>query len=192
MDAGLIFIGDGPSRARIEKKLAGCGLASPGDAVFPGAIGSPDTLGVWLGASDVHVQPGAVGLAVVDAAFGGLPTFIAAPGPNGPFHGPEWNFILQGETGWVLTENTDEAFATAVTDFLGMSETERRDASNRCAEYARRHLGIDRMVDGMMETIELVLGARPRRNPRSKPFRGEFLAPSIVTKHPPKEHEIRR
>jgi glycosyltransferase involved in cell wall biosynthesis len=159
LDAGLILVGEGPARVPIERRAADLQLAQ-GDIVFTGAIGDQQALANWLGAADIHVHPGAIGLAVVDAHFAGIPTVIPSPGRKGPYHGPEWSYIQNGETGWVVEENTDESLAQVVVDYLRKPAAVRDEMSERCADYARRNLGIEQMVDGIIETIELVLRSR--------------------------------
>jgi glycosyltransferase involved in cell wall biosynthesis len=93
IDSGLILVGDGPSRQTIERRARELGLCVPGDVVFTGAIGDAQTLADWIEVTELQVHPGAVGLAVVDAAFAGIPTAAPSPGRKGPFHGPEWTYV---------------------------------------------------------------------------------------------------
>jgi hypothetical protein len=50
--------------------------------------------------------------------------------------------------------------AQVAVDFLKMPEARRIELSQRCMNYARQNLSIERMVDGMVETIESVVRAR--------------------------------
>ena len=157
LDAGLLFIGDGPERGRIEVEARRLGLSDESAAVFAGAVTERAKLSRWLLAADVSVSAGSFGLSAVDSLFAGLPVIGFAPSASGPYHGPEWVHIRHGVTGWIAPSNDEAALASLVREYLLQPESARRQMEDACRDYAEHHLGIKRMVSGMETVLEKVL-----------------------------------
>ena len=64
-------------------------------------------------------------------------------------HGPEAEYVRSGETGLLCSVRSSEALAAAVREVLAARE---RYSVNALA-YAREHLMLDRMVDGLEAAI---------------------------------------
>lgn len=163
LDLGLIFIGDGPERGRIEAACEAAGFRLGQDAFMPGEITNPSQLMSWLFAADLCGNPGCLGLSVVDCAYAGVPIVSVIPGPKGPYHGPEWKYVIEGTTGWFARTNTDEAIAALAVDYLRRPEEGRAAVETACVESATTNLGVDEMVDGMLRTCCEVLVASGAR-----------------------------
>ena len=162
LDLGVIFIGEGPERGRIEAACEAAGFRMGQDAFMPGEITNPRQLMSWLFAAELCVNPGCLGLSVVDCAYAGVPIVSVAPGQKGPYHGPEWKYVSEGATGWFARANTDDAIAALVVDYLRRSEEERAAVEAACVAGAAANLGVDEMVDGMLRTCNAVLAASGR------------------------------
>jgi glycosyltransferase involved in cell wall biosynthesis len=163
-DLGAIFIGDGPERARIAAACEAAGLQVGRDAFMPGEITEPRNLMRWLFAADLCVNPGCLGLSVVDCAYAGVPVVSVMPGREGPYHGPEWKYVIDGTTGWFARTNTDEAIAALVSGHLQRPELERISIEKACLANAAANLGVDEMVDGILRTCREVRAANVTRH----------------------------
>jgi glycosyltransferase involved in cell wall biosynthesis len=158
-DVGAIFIGDGPERERIATACGAAGLQLGRDAFMPGEFTEPRQLMRWLYAADVCVNPGCLGLSVVDCAYAGLPVVSVMPGRKGPYHGPEWKYVIDDKTGWFARTNTDEAIAAIASGYLSRSDQERSSIEKACLAHAAANLGVDEMVDGILRTCREVRAA---------------------------------
>lgn len=152
-DAGAIFVGDGPELGRIRLAMHANGFREGEDVAFAGSISDQVELARWLYCADVSIQPGALGLAVVDSLFAGVPTVTPLPGRAGPYHGPEWKYVANGERGWLVPSNSDEALAEQIAHFLRLSAAERRAIGQACSAFAESSLGIRQMVDGILDVV---------------------------------------
>lgn len=150
-DAGLLFIGDGPQRGRVLRAARSHGLVEGRDFHLLGDVRDPGELTEWLLCSDLIVNPGTVGLTAADALFAGIPVVLARAGRRGPYHGPEWKYLLDSPGGVFVRHPSDQAFADAVAEHLALPERERRGIQDSCARYAEAHLGIEPMVRGILE-----------------------------------------
>lgn len=145
-DVGLVIIGDGPARASLEQHIGREGLRH---AFVLGAMRSFVESAPFLFASDVLVIPGPVGLAVNHAFALGLPVVTLRARPGMRFHGPEIDYIQDGVNGLIVERGSPEALARGVERVL-----QRREAYSEAARtYARRHLSLERMVDGLEAAV---------------------------------------
>lgn len=151
---GVIVIGEGPEQTRIRQAFAERGFVSGVDVLYLGSITHQETLAEWLYCADVCVNPGALGLSIVDCLFAGVPVVSIKPGPSGPYHGPEWSYLDEGRTGWSSDTDSDDALTSRVSEYLKRSDQERGESEQACAEYASTRLGIPRMVDGLLKGLE--------------------------------------
>ena len=154
IDAGAIVVGAGPELERVKSLANSRGLRLGKDVILTGGISDPSHLARWLYCADICIQPGALGLAVVDCLFGGVPTVAVRPGPRGPFHGPEWTYIEHGYNGWIVEENTDLALARVATSYLNETSERRMQVRESCMSYAKANLGVGRMVDGILRMLQ--------------------------------------
>ncbi|MXW63375.1 MAG: glycosyltransferase family 4 protein [Bacteroidetes bacterium SB0662_bin_6] len=144
----LLIIGDGPERATMEKTVAARSLQG---VRFLGSL-LLEEAAPWLYASDVMLMPGYLGLAVNHAFAFGVPVVsLHHPESAGgvKFHSPEVEYVRSGKTGLLCSGHTSEALAASVREVLADQD---RYSSNALA-YARKHLTIDRMVDGLEAAV---------------------------------------
>lgn len=65
-----------------------------------GAINDNYLSALLLENADVHVIAGEVGLAIVHGFAFGLPMITCRPTPDGPYHGPEIEYLKDGYNGF--------------------------------------------------------------------------------------------
>jgi glycosyltransferase involved in cell wall biosynthesis len=144
--AALVVIGDGPERGALEARVAREGVP---DVHFTGALTRWEASAPYLYAADVMVQPGPLGLSVNHAFALGLPV-VSRRAPAGQrFHGPEAEFVVPGSNGMLADPSDLGALVEAVHHVLD-HQARFSEAAHR---YAREHLTIDRMVDGLVDAI---------------------------------------
>jgi len=150
---GLLFIGDGPQRGRVVRSALSQHLKEGVDFRILGDVRDPLELTEWLLCSDLVVNPGTMGLTATDALFSGTPVVLAHAGVQGPYHGPEWRYLLESAGGIFTRGRSDRAFADAIVAHLLRPEDERQTIQNACVRYAEEHLGIEPMVRGVLEFL---------------------------------------
>ena len=148
--AYLLVVGDGPERQAMEARVAREALA---DVHFLGALPAWADSAPYLYAADVMLMPGYLGLAVNHAFAFGLPVVSqTAPDPAIRFHSPEVAFIEPGKNGLLAPSDDPAALLDAVERVLA----DRARFSQNAFAYARAHLTIDQMVDGLEAAIRFV------------------------------------
>lgn len=148
-DLGLVVIGDGPLRPKLERMASDLELEH---VHFVGARYGEEAAR-YLFASDVMAMPGALGLAVPHAFALGVPVVSRYLGEDLVGHGPEAAYIRPGENGEFAPASSDPAaLARAIRQVL-----ENRTAySLAAARYAERSLGLEGMIDGFVDAIAYV------------------------------------
>lgn len=145
-EATLFVIGDGPDRERMEVYAAANVLK---DVRFLGPL-SDDDAAPYLFASDAMVMPGYLGLVINHAFAFGLPV-ISMRRPAGiAAHSPEVEYVESGETGMLCDGETADDLVAGINAVI--SDLPR--FSRNALSYARTHLTVDRMVDGLYDAIQ--------------------------------------
>lgn len=147
MDIGLIIVGDGPERKKLEKEAAGKDLS---DIHFVGARYGEDA-GRYLVAADAMVMPGWLGLAVNHALAYGLPVVSQRPDDqeNGITHAPESVHVRHGETGWLAESGNKDEMVEGIKEVL----SNRASYAERCIQYAKSNLTMGKMMEGFRGAI---------------------------------------
>ena len=151
MSANLLIIGDGPERAAMEQAVSARALHG---VRFLGSL-MQEEAGPWLYASDLMLMPGYLGLAVNHAFAFGVPVVsLRQPEAGGiKFHSPEVEYVRSGETGLLCSGRSPEALAAGVREVLA----DRDRYSTNALTYAKEHLTLDKMVDGLEAAIRHVM-----------------------------------
>lgn len=144
--ATLCIIGDGAERETLERKVA---AESIPDVRFLGAITDNEALAPYLYSADTMVIPGYLGLVVNDAFAFGLPVISRQAPPDKRFHSPEIAYVESGVNG-ILTPWDDR---TALVEAIHEVLDNQQEYSRNAYRYAREHLTMDRMVDGLAAAI---------------------------------------
>ena len=122
----LLVLGDGSERRLLEARVAEAGLMSR--VAFVGRIDTR-SLPDWYAAADCYVSASPVdgsSVSLLEAMAAGLPVVVPAVGGN-----PEW--VIPGETGWLVPADDPSATATALLSAASLSSLERQ----RVARAAR-------------------------------------------------------
>jgi L-malate glycosyltransferase len=146
-DFELIVIGDGPSRSLIDHAAAArpwihaVGTLTGSDMVRHAALGS------------VMLNPGVVGLSVLDAFALGLPMVTCDIGG----HGPEIEYLVDGENGSILPAQTSPPEFGQYVAHLLTDERARRRLQNGAVQAANTYT-IENMVERFVQGISDALG----------------------------------
>lgn len=156
--AQLIVIGDGPEK---EAMMARVARASWTGVQFTGALTAWEASAPYLAASDALVIPGYLGLAVNHGFAFGLPVVSQASPGAMRYHSPEVEYVVPGHNGELTPHGNVAAMVAGVRAVL--REQERYSAE--ALQYARTHLTMDRMVDGLYNALTYAEHASlPARN----------------------------
>ena len=143
----LLVIGDGPDRPVIDRAAATRSWIHP-----VGPLTGPDMVR-HAALGSVMLNPGLVGLAVLDAFALGLPVATC----DLPFHSPEIEYLVDDVNGTILAEGTSpQAFGNYVARILCDSETVERLRIG--AVHTFRTLTIEEMVHRFTTGIVDALG----------------------------------
>jgi len=150
--AMLIVIGDGPERAVMEDRIK-----TLGHVKMLGAITSWSASAPYLYASDVLLNPGYLGLSINHAFALGLPVVSQrSPSPNVRYHSPEIDYLQPKSNGLLSPHGDLSAMADAVETILRDQEQYAQNALS----FARNHLGLEKMVDGLVHAVTHVEKSR--------------------------------
>ena len=111
VQANLLLVGDGSSRAQLEQLARAAGI----DARFEGACYDEARLARLISASDVTVSPGFVGLTAIHSMIYGVP--VVTHGTMGK-QAPEVEAIIPGLTGDYFTLGDEEDLARVMHRWL--------------------------------------------------------------------------
>ena len=143
----LVIIGDGPEKSSIEARVK---RENWTDVRLTGAITGQARSAPYLFAADVMVCPGYVGLAVNHAFALGLPVVTqASPKPGIRHHSPEVAYLQHGRNGMMVPYGNVPALADAVQAVLA----DQKRYSTHALNYARDHLDMSAMVDGLVKAV---------------------------------------
>ncbi len=149
-DIGLVLIGDGPERQRLEKYREEPGLFAPG------AIHDVEESGKYLAACDAMIMPGYVGLSIVHAFAFGLPMITCRSTKKGPFHSPEIEYLKDGVNGFFCDSDAD-TLAGCVERLILDSDLLTKMKQN-ALDTVQNEANVDRMITGFSDAIEYVTG----------------------------------
>jgi glycosyltransferase involved in cell wall biosynthesis len=152
-DFHLVVVGDGPDAERVYEAAT----VHPWVHYVGAKQGRPKA--VLFASAHVQLNPGAVGLHVLDAFTAGLPMVTRVDAP----HGPEITYLESGLNGLMVESSEPGAYAEAV---LGLLEDESRRESMRqaCLEASWRfsiESMADRFCEGVRACLEMKGGSPP-------------------------------
>lgn len=150
-DFHLLMIGDGPGAAEVRAAAA----SRPWLHVL-GVRKGADKAALFRLAC-VQLNPGLVGLHVLDAFSAGLPMITTARA----LHSPEIAYLQGGTTGLVIDDERPEVYADAVTALMG-DEARLQAMRSACLEAAGRYT-LDNMVSNFARGVLDCLDRHGRR-----------------------------
>jgi glycosyltransferase involved in cell wall biosynthesis len=150
-DAVLVLVGTGEMFEAARGRVAELGV---GDVLLTGRVPEGEDY-AWIGACDVSVMCGGLGLAIQQTLAFGKPMVVAdEPGVDG-------EIIRHRDTGWRYPLGDVPALARTVKSVLSDPEGSAAVA-RRGQDLIRNHVNIDGMVDGFLTALERA-GALPRK-----------------------------
>lgn len=152
----LLVVGDGPLGAWLRAQAA----ARPWLHALGALYGVPKAAAFSL--ADVVLNPGLVGLHVLDAFAAGKPLVTTRDAR----HSPEIAYLEPGANG-LVTEGTAEAYADAVCALIADADTRTRLA--QAAAQAAGRYTVEHMAQRFATGIEQCLAEPPRRLARAVP-----------------------
>ena len=150
-DIALHIIGTGPEVDVIKEhchKLP--------SLYYHGAIFDNKITGKYLYASDLFINPGHIGLSIVHAFCFATPVITCPATPQGPFHGPEFEYLQHRQNG-LLCHPSVESISTAITKLLENKEL-LTSMSQAAFETAIKDCSLEKMITGFHEAIMYVSG----------------------------------
>lgn len=145
-DFQLLIVGAGPMEAELAAATAGMSWVH----MLGALTGRAKCEAMML--ADVILNPGLVGLGILDSFASGRPMFTTDCG----LHSPEIAYLRNGENG-IMTANSEAAYADAVTAVLERPAELARLASNARASAARYTVGnmAERMCEGIKAAMAI-------------------------------------
>lgn len=148
-DFELVMVGDGPDRARVLDWAATRSHLRYVGPLFGSAKAQE------LSQAELVLNPGLVGLSIVDAFAAGAPLVTT----EFPLHSPEVEYLDNGRNGLVTAHDRD-AYARSVGALLG-NRLRLRTMQDRCRQDARRY-SLDAMVDRFAGGVHAALRSTAR------------------------------
>jgi glycosyltransferase involved in cell wall biosynthesis len=146
----LIIVGAGPESSAIQRASEVCDYV-----VYPGPAFNRDKA-VYFRMADVFLNPGLVGLGILDSFAAGLP-FITTSAAK---HSPEIAYLAHGDNG-LLIQGDSRDFALAVVGVLQDPELLRK--MKRGAQLAADRYTVENMVEnvkkGILECLDVTVEA---------------------------------
>jgi glycosyltransferase involved in cell wall biosynthesis len=147
------FVGDGPARKVLKTEIR---KKDQEDLfTFHGSVHDDQLTGSILFAADIMILPGEVGLSVNHAFCFDCPVVTFERKDNGPFHGPEEEYIINGVTGYKIKDHSAEAIAKIITFYLSNTELQ-NEIRNNVNHYVQTQLSIANMVEGVVKGLNYV------------------------------------
>jgi glycosyltransferase involved in cell wall biosynthesis len=143
------IIGDGPAKEKLEQLVNSRNI---NNIIFRGAIHKDIEVGKYLLIADLALIPGAVGLAVNHAFVFNTPITTFEESVNGPFHGPEREYIVNNKTGYMAKNKDIEDISNFIIKYLN-SEHQQKYMKTKIEDYVKNICSIEYMVKGFIDAI---------------------------------------
>lgn len=147
-DFRLVVVGDGPQRELVEGAVADAG----GWIHWLGARSGRDKA-LLLAMSQLMLNPGMVGLSVLDSFVAGVPMVTTAY----PSHSPEIAYLQSGQNG-LMTDDNVAAFAAGVVGLL--TDAPALAALRAGCQASAREYSLEQMADNFRDGILACLSTR--------------------------------
>jgi glycosyltransferase involved in cell wall biosynthesis len=116
--------------------------------------------------ADLFVMTGRIGLAINHALAYDLPVMAFERVPNGPQHGSEINYLVDGVTGFAVREADEEGFSRKLSALFSNGHDWKNKLRPGLRDYVQKNLVIDRMLDGFRAADNFVAERlKDRRQP---------------------------
>jgi glycosyltransferase involved in cell wall biosynthesis len=149
----LHFVGAGPMAKAMAAFAQEAGIAD--HVFFRGEIYDENSTGELLFASDLMIMPGCVGLSVNHAFCFNCPVVTFESKDHVPAHGPEIEYIIHSQTGFVTPNRDVQAMADTVFDYLNNLELQLQIKSH-IRNMIEHVCPIEKLVNGFVNAIDYV------------------------------------
>jgi glycosyltransferase involved in cell wall biosynthesis len=154
LDIALHYVGEGQEFFYLKEKVERLGLEN--NVVFHGSIHDGTKTGEILFASDMMVMPGYLGLSVNHAFCFDCSVMSFEQQENGPFHSPEVEYVINNETGFLLTEHSADSLANTLNNYFN-NPTLQIKVKENIQQMVSEVFPIEKMVKGFEDAISYVL-----------------------------------
>ena len=154
---GVHFIGSGERYDAIKERIESNFDAS--DFYLYGAIHDNEKSGELLFASDLMVLPGAAGLSINHAFCFDCPVVSFAAHHWNPAHGPEIEYLINEETGFLVENHTAEELASVIYKFIN-SETLQEKFRTNIRHQVENVFPIEKMVEGVVDCVHYLTDSK--------------------------------
>ena len=156
--AVLTIVGDGPDA---ERTRAAAGSELGRSIIMVGAEYDEVRLAGHYLAADLVVFPGAVGLSVNHALAYGVPVMAFERTPQGPHHGPEVAYVVDGVTGRRVPDYSDAALLDALGEFFSAHQDPKADFKESISSFVAENLVLDAMIADFRNVDEFLRARIP-------------------------------
>ena len=152
VDVGFYFIGGGKMKDNLIEKVKLLGLDN---FHFVGEVYDDEVSGKYLYCSDLMIMPGYLGLSVNHSLCFDCPVVSFEQGPNGPFHSPEVEYIINNKTGYLAKNNSLSDLVNWVLKYFNDCNLQKvmKDEIRNSVEFV---FSKDKMVNGFLDALEYV------------------------------------
>lgn len=147
---GVHFIGDGKILPVIKERVSAQFALE--DFYFHGAIHDNKKSGELLFINDLMVLPGALGLSVNHAFCFGCPVISFKRKDGFPGHGPEVEYVIHNQTGFLVEEHSPEAMAAMIHEYLTNPKL-KKELKKNIQMAVESVFPLEKMVNGAMECV---------------------------------------
>jgi len=144
----LHFVGEGPLYSKLLEKSVGLNVR------FWGNISDDIFLGKLLFSSDIMIMPGDIGLSVAHSFCFDCPVVTQKQGKEGPFHGPEIEYLINGVTGFLVEYGNNGKMANTISNYLLSSNDVKDRFKDNIRKMIENKCSIDSMIDGFKKAID--------------------------------------
>ncbi|MCK4798026.1 MAG: glycosyltransferase family 4 protein, partial [Spirochaetes bacterium] len=145
------FIGDGEKLKDIKRYVEQNNYTD--NIFFHGSIYDDIKTGELLFCSDMMILPGALGLSVNHSFCFGCPVVSFKRGENGPFHGPEVEYVINGNTGFLAKNYDIDDMTKIIYNYLVNKDLQKKIKKN-IYELITKTCSLENMVDSIVKCID--------------------------------------
>ena len=142
----LVFIGDGPLRGSLERRVSALGLSER--VLFKGHVSDVALLRKAYERAVVSVSPGYVGLSIIQSLGYGVPMLVARDEP----HAPEIEAVVDGENGTFFASDSPDALASLLVATIADKDAWLARRS-RISETVRSTYSVENMVSAFVVAL---------------------------------------
>ncbi|MBN2544689.1 MAG: glycosyltransferase family 4 protein [Spirochaetes bacterium] len=151
---GIHFIGDGVLKKKLEDYVMSKNYNK--NFFFHGALYDEKRIGELLYCCDLMVLPGECGLSIVHSFSFACPVVTYKSEENGPYHGPEIEYLLDRKTGFLVQKDKTAQMSEVILSYLKDDKLQSVMRKN-VKDYVLNELSLDKMVEGIRKCIDFCL-----------------------------------